>query len=305
MATSATVAASTNTNIEKIGSIKVLSSTSPTANEKSGLIFGGYGYSSDVQANNGEGYSISIKVISKNGKYDISSKDLNVTAKGSKNIIVGNFTFYDFYLVSYSIDKEVENSILTLTYKDKSIFMDKIFIGLFNYHYGNAFDDKGQFYQNPGILNGEITSAAFKYKCTNNTFTNATLTRYLNRVQTEKAAQSIFSKFPSLSDKSKVIPDFLNSDAFFCQYNYKTLGVNGGYIVLGREELNEENCSLPEVSYCFKDLTSALAYAEIPGVIDFNLGKDNEIYRILRRNYFGSLRNVLEKWGGDFGFKFY
>ena len=38
----ATVASSTNTNIEKIGSIKVLSSTSPTANEKCGLIFGGY-----------------------------------------------------------------------------------------------------------------------------------------------------------------------------------------------------------------------------------------------------------------------
>jgi len=305
MATSATVAVSTNTNIEKIGSIKVLSSTSPTVNEKSGLIFGGYGYSSDVQANNGEGYSISIKVISKNGKYDISSKDLNVTAKGSKNIIVGNFTFYDFYLVSYSIDKEVENSILTLTYKDKSIFMDKVFVGLFNYHYGNAFDSKGQFFQNPGILNGEITSASFKYKCTNTKYTTATLTRYLNRVQTEKAAQAISSKYPSLFDKTKVIPDFLNSDAFFCQYNYKTFGINGGYIILGREELNEENCSLPEVSYCFKDLTSALAYADIPGIIDFNLGKDNEIYRILRRNYFGSLRHVLDQWGGDFGFKFY
>ena len=298
-----TVAASTNTNIEKIGSIKVLSSTSPTANERSGLIFGGYGYSSDVQANNGEGYSISIKVISKDGKYQISSKDLNATAKGSKNITVGNFTFYDFYLVSYSIDKEVENSILTLTYKDKSIFMDKVFIGLFNYHYGNAFDSKNQFFQNPGILNGEVTSASFDYKCTNNTYTTATLTRYLNRVVTLGATDFIYkkniSKFPSS------IPEYLKSDAFFCRYAYPTMGVNGGYIILGREELNEENCSLPEVSYCFKDLTSALAYADIPGIVDFNLGNDNEIYRILRRNYFGSLRNVLDQWGGDFGFKFY
>jgi hypothetical protein len=304
----ATVASSTNTNIEKIGSIKVLSSTSPTANEKSGLIFGGYGYSSDVQANNGEGYSISIKVISKDGKYQISSKDLNVTAKGSKNIIVGNFTFYDFYLVSYSIDKEVENSILTLTYKDKSIFMDKVFIGLFNHHYGNVFDLKGQFRQNSGILDGEITSVNFKYKCTNNKYTDATLIRLLSRVQTLGATEFIYtnniSKFPSLS-KSSLLPEYLKSDAFFCRYAYPTMGINGGYIILGREELNEENCSLPEVSYCFKDLTSALAYAKIPGIIDFNLGNDNEIYRILRRNYFGSLRNVLDQWGGDFGFKFY
>ena len=300
----ATVASSTNTNIEKIGSIKVLSSASPTSSETSGLIFGGYGYSSDVQANNGDGYSISIKVISKDGKYKISSANLNATAKGSKNIIIGNFTFYDFYLVSYSIDKEVENSILTLTYKDKSIFMEKVFIGLFSYHYGNAFDSKGQFFQKPGIYN-EPTSVSFQYKCTNSIYTTATLTRHLNRVRTEKANEVISSKYPSLFDKTTIIPDFLNSDAFFCQYNYINFGVNGGYIILGREELNEENCSLPEVSYCFKDLTSALAYADIPGIVDFNLGKDNEIYRILRRNYFGSLRNVLDQWGGDFGFKFY
>jgi len=304
----ATVASSTNTNIEKIGSIKVLSSSSPTVNEKSGLIFGGYGYSSDVQANNGDGYSISIKVISKDGKYQISSTDLSVRKDGAKNIVVGNFTFYDFYLVSYSIDKEVENSILTLTYKDKSIFMDKVFIGLFNHHYGNVFDLKGQFRQNSGILDGEINSIKFKYKCTNNKYTDATLIRLLSRVQTLGATESIYtnniSKFPSLS-KSSLLPEYLKSDAFFCRYAYPTMGINGGYIILGREEMNEENCSLPEVSYCFKDLTSALAYAKIPGIIDFNLGNDNEIYRILRRNYFGSLRNVLDQWGGDFGFKFY
>ena len=303
----ATVATYTNPNIEKIGSIKVLSSSSPTANEKSGLIFGGYGYSSDVQANNGDGYSISIKVISKDGKYQISSTDLSVRKDGAKNIVVGNFTFYDFYLVSYSIDKEVENSILTLTYKDKSIFMDKVFIGLFSYHYGNSFDAKGQFFQNDGILNNEITLANFKYKCDDspNGIKNAFLRRALNRVQTKQASQIIYNQNISKFAKFTKRPDFLTSDAFYSQYDYKTFGVDGGYIILGREEINEENCSLPEVTYCFKDLTSALAYSNIPGIIDFNLGDDNEIYRILRRKYFGSLRNVLDQWGGDFGFKFY
>jgi hypothetical protein len=301
----ATAASSTNTNIEKIGSIKVLSSTSPTASEKSGLIFGGYGYSSDVQANNGDGYSISIKVISKDGKYKISSTDLNVKKDGAKNIIVGNFTFYDFYLVSYSIDKEVENSILTLTYKDKSIFMDKVFIGLFTHHYGNAFDTNGKFVQKPGILNSEETVATFKYKCDDSStgIKNAFLRRYLNRVQTINASKTLLNK--NLIKFPASLPSFLSSDAFFSRYYYNTNGVNGGFIILGREEINEENCSLPEVSYCFKDLTSALAYSDIPGIVDFNLGDDNEIYRILRRKYFGSLRSVLDQWGGDFGFKFY
>ena len=303
----ATVATYTNTNIEKIGSIKVLSSAKPTTEEESGLIFGGYGYSSDVQANNGDGYSISIKVISKDGKYNVSSANLNVSKDGSKNISVGTFTFYDFYLVSYSIEKEIDSSILTLTYKDKSIFMEKVFIGLFGYHYGNSFNEKGQLFQNIGILNNEETVATFKYKCddSNTGIKDAFLKRYLNRVQTGKAPEVISSKYPSLFDKTTVIPNFLNSDAFYCQYNYKTLGVNGGYIILGREEINEENCSLRDVTYCFKDLTSALAYADVPGIINFNLGNDNEIYRILRRKYFGSLRNVLDQWGGDFGFKFY
>ena len=301
----ATVATYTNTNIEKIGSIKVLSSTSPTASEKSGLIFGGYGYSSDVQANNGDGYSISIKVISKDGKYKISSTDLNVKKDGAKNIIVGNFTFYDFYLVSYSIDKEVENSILTLTYKYKYIFMDKVFIGLFTHHYGNSFDINGKFVQKPGILNSEETVATFKYKCDDSStgIKNAFLRRFLNRVQTINASKTLLNK--NLIKFPTSLPSFLSSDAFFSRYYYNTNGVNGGFIILGREEINEENCSLPEGSYCFKDLTSALAYSDIPGIVDFNLGDDNEIYRILRRKYFGSLRSVLDQWGGDFGFKFY
>ena len=298
----ATVAASTNPNIEKIGSIKVYSSSSPTADEKKGLLFGGYAYSADVRANNGDGYSISIRVISKDGAYKISSSDLNATKKGAKNISIGNFTFYNFYLISYSINKEVENSILTLTYKDKSIFMDKVFIGLFSNHYGNSLDSKGHLTQNPGILNGEETVATFKYKCNDTVrgIKNAFLLRYLNRVQTLNAGTSLKQKYALTS-----VPEFLSSDAFFCKYNYNLNGVNGGYIILGREEINEELCTLPDVTYCFKDLTSALAYAEIPGIIDFNLGKDNEVYRILRRNYFGSLRSVLDQWGNDLGFKFY
>lgn len=306
----ATVASSTNPNIEKIGSIKVYSSSSPTAAEMSGLVFGGYAYSADVQANNGDGYTISVKVISKDGNYKISASDLNVTKSGAKNIIIGNFTFFDFYLITYSIDKEVENSILTLIYKDKSIFMDKLFIGLFTHHYGNSFDTNGKFVQQPGILNEEETIATFKYKCDDSPtgIKNAFLRRFLNRVQTIGAVESIYkknaTKFPGPSGSS-LLPNFLRSDAFFSRYFYNTNGVNGGYIILGREEINEENCSLPEVSYCFKDLTSALAYSDIPGVVDFNLGENEEIYRILRRNYFGSLRSVLDQWGADLGFKFY
>jgi len=297
----ATVASSTNPNIEKIGSIKIFSSSSPNAAERSGLIFGGYAYSADVQANNGDGYSITIKVISKNGNYNINSSSLNANKSGSKNIHIGNFVFYDFFLISYSIDKEVENSILTLTYKDKSIFMDKLFIGLFNYHYGITLDGSRNELAPTGILRSEPNTVKFNYKCSedNSNIRDVDLTRYLNRVQTARSANILLQRHG-------VLPDFLSSDCFFAdKYNYKTDSVNGGFIILGREEINEENCALPDVTYCFKDLASALAYAEIPGIIDFNLGNNQSIYTLLRRKYFGTLRNVLDQWGNDLGFKFY
>lgn len=293
-----------NLNIEKIGSIRVVSSTSVANSrnpeEQKGELFGGYGYSADVQANNGQGYSISIRVISANGKYNISSSDLSVRKDGAKNITIGKFTFFDFYLTSYSIDKQVDDSILTLTYKDKSIFMDKVFIGLFGHHYGFDVDPKKQ----PENTLVEQVDAFFDYKCSDTLTKQASLSRYLKRVKTTKASDAIFKlyAFPP----GTILPGFLNSDAFHCKYTYSQKGIDGGYIILGREEINEEVCDLPEVSYCFKDLTSSLAYAGIPGVVEFNLpNKNNTLFSILRRKYFGSLRSVLDQWGGDFAFKFY
>ena len=293
-----------NLNIEKIGSIRVVSSTSVanfrSPEEQKGELFGGYGYSADVQANNGQGYSISIRVISANGKYSISSSDLSVRKDGAKNITIGKFTFFDFYLTSYSIDKQVDDSILTLTYKDKSIFMDKVFIGLFGHHYGYDVDLNKQ----PENTLVEQVDASFDYKCSETITRKATLSRYLKRVKTTTAKNAILKSYAFPLGTN--LPGFLDSDAFHCKYTYSQNGIDGGYIILGREEINEEVCDLPEVSYCFKDLTSSLAYAGIPGVVDFNLpNKNNTLFSILRRKYFGSLRSVLDQWGGDFGFKFY
>lgn len=300
----AQIAERINPNFEKIGSIKVLSSSGPTSSERVGLVFGGYAYSADIQANEGNGYSITIKVISKNGKYSISSKDLSAIKTGSKNIVIGNFTFFDFYLIEYSVDKEVDSSILTLTYKDKSIFLDKVFIGLFNNDFGRTFDATGNL-SIPENTFSEPTFAQFNYKCDDgpNGIKIASLGRFLNRVYTKFAQQTIFKTYFVTQNKTS-LPSYLQSDAFYSRFDYKIDGVNGGFIILGREEINEEVCVLPEVTYCFKDLLASLAYSKIPGIEKFNLG-DNEAHSLLRRNYFGSLRSVLDSWGRDFGLKFY
>lgn len=295
----ATVVSRTNSNFEKVGKIQVLSSSKTNPDELSGKIFGGYGYDASVQVNDGNGYSITIKVISKDGKYTITSKDLNATKIGSKNITVGTFTFFNFFLISYSIEKEAESSILILTYKDKSIFMDKLYIGLLNFDYGVDLlkNPNGSLNINipPGVTN-YAQSANFTYTCPNNNTSLASITRILGTTITEN------HKIKAVDEGKKV--EYLKSKYFYSNYNYEKNSVNGGYIIVGSEELQEQPCTLPDVTYSIKDLLSALYYSDVPGLADLNLG-DNKIFSQLRRKYYGPLRSVLDEWGNDFGFKFY
>jgi len=305
----ATVVDKINPNFEKIGKIQVLSSSKATSEELEGKIFGGYGYSANVQVNNGDGYSITIRVISRDGRYTIDSSKLNATKIGSKNIVIGNFTFYDFYLINYTIEKEVDSSILSLTYKDKSIFMDKVYIGLLGFDYSFSFKKTitkdGKIISSinkPTNIVTRLESASFLYKCENSIDPiSAFIRRELSSVITP--GYDVYKNLGEEFERNKTY-DFLNSKAFYSKYNYNKNGVNGGSIVLGAEQMKEDFCSLPDVNYCFKDLLSALHYSEIPGLLNFNLGQ-NTIYKSLRRKYFGTLRSVLNNWGADFGFKFY
>lgn len=305
----ATVVQKTNSNFEKIGSIKVLSSSGiSNRSELQGVIFGGYGYSAEVNANEGAGYSITIRVISSNGEYSISRNNLDATAGGAKNIEIGNFTFFDFFLVSYKIERQVESSILILNYKDKSIFMDKLYIGLLNYDYGVKLVKIGQ----PEITQEELPTnvvnlpqvATFDFYCDQNnaTASSVLLTRNLNTVNTirPKFSNADLNKLKAAPNMEKIV----NSSFFHSKYNYETDGVNGGYIILGSEEFKEQNCALPDVSYSFRDLLSSLHYSKVPGIIELNL-PDNPIYINLRKNYNGSLRNVLNQWASDLGLTFY
>lgn len=277
------------TFFESVGSIRVESVTKAPAQqsalEKKGEIYGGYGYSANVSANNGEGFTIILNVVSKDGKYTILRKDLNATKTGAKNITVGNFTFYNFYLVSYGIQKTKDSSILTLVYKDKSIFMDKLYIGRLGYEY----------FKQDQHLQTLLRSASFQMNCGDELkpeFKNASILRYLSNVYTN----------PLTDDVSGY--DYLQSKYFYSRYNYDKDSVNGGNIILGIEEFREELCHLAETSYSLRDLFSALHYSGIPGLKDFTL-PDNVIYKKVRRSYSGVLRRVLDQWGADFSYKFY
>jgi hypothetical protein len=301
-----------NPNFENVGSIRVVSNSGfeKAMQENSDtLLFGGYGYSANINVNDGSGYEITINVISKDGEYTISEKDLNATAGGAKNIQIGNFIFYDFFLTAYSIQKEVQSSVLVLTYKDKSIFMDKLYIGLLHNDYGYSFYKENNITKElkPTSIFNKPEQVKFNYNCDKNQ-KEITQEVYLNRdlltVRTLRDPKEFATRLNPNND-NLIKQDLVDSQYFYSQYNYKKDGVNGGYIILGSEEFKESPCEIRDVSYNFKDLLSALFYSNVPGIDNLKLPATNNIFKKLRKNYFGSLRSVLSNWATDLGMRFY
>lgn len=311
-----------NPNFENVGSIRVVSAGGSVTGtlgatgfeqamqeSKDTLLFGGYGYSANINVNDGSGYEITINVISKDGEYTISEKDLNATAGGAKNIQIGNFVFYDFFLTAYSIQKEVQSSILVLTYKDKSIFMDKLYIGLLHNDYGYSFkkENNTTVEVKPTSIFEKPEEVKFNYNCDKNQpniTQEVNLNRLLLTVRTLREPKE-FSIRLNPDNDNLIKQDLVDSQYFYSQYNYKKDGVNGGYIILGSEEFKESPCEIRDVSYNFKDLLSALFYSNVPGIDTLKLPSKNEIFKKLRKNYFGSLRSVLSNWATDLGMRFY
>lgn len=308
-----------NSNFENVGSIRVVSAggsvtgrsftqTTQESSNQNALLFGGYGYSANVNVNDGNGYEITINVISADGVYTISEKDLNATSAGAKNIQIGNFVFYDFFLTSYSIQKEVESSILVLTYKDKSIFMDKLYIGLLHYEHGIRLTNSNNIVQEvkPTSIISSPQAVQFNYLCDKNkpeSQTTISLGRDLYTVFTARDPKEFITKLQNTQDY--INKTLVDSSYFYSQYDYQKDGVNGGYIILGSEEFKEATCEIRDVSYTFKDLLSSLFYSNVPGIEFLKMPSNNTIFKRLRKNYFGSLRSVLSNWATDLGMRFY
>lgn len=336
----ATIQATTTSAFEQIKGIRIKNSS--TREDFSSDFFGGKAYSASVNVSVRQPTTIQIRIIHKGGKlgkFNIDKNHLSVLKKSAKDIQISNLIFHEFFLKSYNIESNEQNSILTVEYVDKSIFLDKIFVGLLNKHWGRSLAKRTINYEIGGskksfefeqiINNQNIVSGAatvqMQYACPNDggigsNIKNVTLTRFnLDRIR--------FGGNVGSSGSSGVT--YKN---FYTEYNYFTHGVDGGFIVVGEEMFDEIQCALPEVNYSFEDLVNALDYCQIPGLRKRNLSNDYfqqqtnffldadgslsfnkqasedvsfELYKNLRRQYFGTLRNVLQSWGADLGIEFY
>ena len=74
-------------------------------------------------------------------------------------------------------------------------------------------------------------------------------------------------------------------------------------MVLGSEEFSEQKCSLHDVSYSFTDLINSTK--EFGIAVDLSRFPDRRDNRYFKRNYSGTLKDVLQNWGNDLGVSFY
>ncbi|HAI39969.1 MAG TPA: hypothetical protein DCM40_18665, partial [Maribacter sp.] len=100
-----------------------------------------------------------------------------------------------------------------------------------------------------------------------------------------------------------------NAHYFFVPSDKDKFKKHGGAMIMGRENFVENSCDIPDVDYTFNDLLEAFKAGFIslksidgePSLKDKSYENDYSPYR---RDYSGTLREVLGNWCADFGYTF-
>lgn len=242
---------------------------------------------SSIQMNEYLGYNEKGE-IKKGGKQDIPFSLKNMETISIKNGETPIFTFFGF-LSSYNESISAGERTYQLGFLDRSIILDKIFVGLTNRH--KRIDN---------LVGGQASVTAF---C-GNTAQVRSETLYFGNTPKDYLKKTIAPKLNTARSGSSIeyfpFPPFLGSEPYA-----------GGKIIVGDEQFSENFCSVPEVDYTFKDLVDGMSSANI-AVVSFD-DSDGSVQgglaglaRIdgIRRQYTGTLRSVLNRWCADYGYSF-
>lgn len=240
--------------------------------------------------------------------FDIRKTDLHCDAGvgGLSNEIwydfnIEGFQLSNFLLYSYNFSIESGQKILTVIFKDYSVILDKIYIGLF----------KKQGYLMPHSISCQLQ---LPVRCLDCEYTGSAVTG------TGFAYRDI--NFGCYAGNNGTTTDlFVNTyygvGNVFDVWNQTIIGpaqsgtvrnqfdLNGGYLILGTESATEERCnSAPNINYSFIELVSALRLNGISFSGSFPTGTGDSDF-VYRNNYNGSLREVLSSWCSDLAYTFY
>lgn len=285
------------------------SSSLVNGNWPTSFAFGGWIYSSSVEIGFSEKpteirLGIVLEVIDKSQKYaffDIKNDDLRADAgnggdENLYNLNINGILFKDFILYEYELSIENNVKILNVTFKDYSVILDKIYIGLLKR-------------QGATFIHNANSTLMFNVRCSDCVLAG-------NAVTQLGVAYRDIAFCSYVGTNGQVYDNFINVNEtldIFSQWQQlfqqpifaNKFDLNGGYLIIGTEEATEERCgNLAQVGYNLNELLMSLRLRGLnfTGVFPFNQTDSDFIYK---QNYNGTLREVLQQWSSDLGYSYY
>ena len=268
--------------------------------------------------------------------FDIDQNFIGITCSYDIGIYDGlgnsSYSFKNFKIVSFSISKKNDQKILTLTLKDNSFVLDKIYVALLGTQV--AVDDRSEA---SALVSGiKISCPPVGSNCpggvitlnnqnqmlhfSNSNFKNK-YQSYLTRVDSESGGNS-----GSSGDQRISSVQFKAGDAATeaTKHNFVVMSsadanksIFKGYgaaIILGEEEFKDSPCSSGEIYYSFDTLIAAVKKlgirilennkpANAPTNANYDSLQDKSKGK-LKKNFQGTLRQVLSQWCEEYGYSY-
>ena len=283
-------------------------------NNPKGEAFGGFIYQLKVTLGfSGNPTSIIVDVISKDGIYNISPEDLSAIDPIAISIIDKNSIndsnkfaiakFPTMYLVEYNFRQSAGQKVLSLEYLDRSIFLEKIWVGLAGKgalpHNLMPPQDGERFVFYNDKKAGSTASVKLPIRC-------APCSKFKPPIIDPNTGRIIRAAGTEPSDMEDVQYENVQYPASY-GWASNVDPERGGAIILGADEFTSNSCQISEVKYSWDELVYAMEANGIFISRDVDTGiptinnRGKIYYRAQHANQ--NLKSVIGSWCQDFGFE--
>lgn len=248
--------------------------------------------------------NIVLEVIDMAQKYaffDVQDADLKCDAGNGADenlydIDFNGVKFSDMVLYDYSISVEPNAKILTVTFKDYSLILDKIYIGLLK-RQGNAFPYWSTSKLEFPVICPDCMLAGDSLRQPSFAYRDLAYCSYVG------INENVYDNFKGLHADGNIYKQW--ETLFQAPPQLPFFDLNGGYLIIGTEEATEERCGdLAPVGYNFNQLLASLRMRGMKFEGAFPVASKDADY-FYHQNYIGSLREVLQQWCSDLGYDFF